>query len=107
MLAEPRGPAGDRIGASVNLASGRRVPPRELEHVAESSLELFAIGCRQTGEPRHTFEARREVLDLSLPRENAVRDVPGHIEKVGIPQRYIVLVFPLPGAPAQAAPFVV
>ena len=107
MHAEARGPSRDRIRAGVNLATRRDVPSGELEHVLEAGLEFLAIVRRQAADPRRILVARRKVLDLPLPAENAVGDIAWDIGEVRIAEEPIILQFPLQSAPAHAAPFVV
>ena len=107
MQAQARRSPGDGIGAGLDLAARRDVSLGEFEHVLESDLELLAVLRRQATDPRHVFIARGKILDLPLPRQNAVADVAGKIDEVGIADDEIVLELPRAGAPAHAAPFVV
>src|SRR6266567_9107468 len=102
MHAQTRRSPRDGIRAGLDLASGRGEPSGEVEHVAESGLELLAICRRQAADQRHALVARRKILDLPLPGKNAVADVPGEIDEVGIADDEIVLILPRSGAPAHA-----
>src|SRR4051812_40962985 len=107
MDAEARRSAGDGVRAGLDLAARRDIPFGEFKHVSESVLELPAVGSGQAGNPRHVVVARGKILDLPLPRKDAVGVVAWKINEVGIAKREIVLVLALLGAPAHATPFVV
>src|SRR5262249_61680044 len=104
MQGESGNASGNDVRAGLNLAASRNPPPVELAHVFVPGLEFPAIFRRQFFNPRHAVVARRKVLDLTMPGENAVADVARKVGEIDVAVRGIVLKLSMQGAEAHGAP---
>src|SRR5262245_49960699 len=79
MHAKPRRSSRNGVRSGVNFASCRYILPSEIQHVLKCSLELLAIFSREAANLWGILVPRREILDLPLPREDAIHDIPRNI----------------------------